>query len=399
MSWVVHCSKPMRMSLKHRQRWCLYVALLASLFFVSACHFPLQYSANQSLESLESFHPALKVQRAWVYHDSLYRASQSFNFGPVIANHKLIIANVWGDIAVLDRSTGDPLWQLHLNEKISAMPAVNSTLMSVATEEGKVLAINMLTAARQWTVDLPNEILAPPLFVQACVVAKTLDGQVFALEKNHGHEQWHYQHAKIDEVYREDSAPVVMQGQLLFSFANGDLVALQQKDGKLAWQTNLLDVRGFENIEGLLNLQMVADHQAPLVYMTKDKAGVLAYDVAAKKIVWSKSIAVKAKVAIGQQVLALTDANDQVWLMEKKSGMVLWRQPQLQGRDLSAPVLMDHAVVVGDAAGFIYWFSLEDGQLLARQRLGRQGFAGGLLTSGQHLYAFTKDGWVADYIS
>ena len=59
-----------------------------------------------------------------------------------------------------------------------------------------------------------------------------------------------------------------------------------------------------------------------------------------------------------------------MWAIDPRNSSSLWKQSKLHGRKLSAPAVLGDYVVVGDFEGYLHWMSPEDGELVARNRVG-----------------------------
>ena len=65
----------------------------------------------------------------------------------------------------------------------------------------------------------------------------------------------------------------------------------------------------------------------------------------------------------------ITDAESQVWALNRFNGATLWRQDDLLRRSLTAPVLQGPYLVVADYDGYVHWLKREDGSIVARKRI------------------------------
>jgi outer membrane protein assembly factor BamB len=97
-----------------------------------------------------------------------------------------------------------------------------------------------------------------------------------------------------------------------------------------------------------------------------------------------------------ERMVYVTDENDLVWGLEDRRGSALWRQDKLQARRLTAPVVVDGAVVAGDFEGYLHWMSSGDGHFLARNRLDDRKVSA-LVAVGNTLYAAGADGELAAF--
>jgi outer membrane protein assembly factor BamB len=62
----------------------------------------------------------------------------------------------------------------------------------------------------------------------------------------------------------------------------------------------------------------------------------------------------------------ITDEKNAVVALDKANGGSLWKQDQLAGRNLTAPLAFGRFVIVGDFEGYVHFLSREDGSFAGR---------------------------------
>jgi outer membrane protein assembly factor BamB len=65
----------------------------------------------------------------------------------------------------------------------------------------------------------------------------------------------------------------------------------------------------------------------------------------------------------------LVDQNDRILALTTEGGVTLWTQSDLLHRLLTAPVLYNGNLVVGDSEGYMHWVNPEDGHFVAQQKV------------------------------
>ncbi len=75
---------------------------------------------------------------------------------------------------------------------------------------------------------------------------------------------------------------------------------------------------------------------------------------------------------------------DHVVAVDARSGTELWENSKLEYRQLTAPVIVDNYLVVGDTLGYLHWMDRSTGEFVAQQYVDDSGFAVGptLLSDG-----------------
>ena len=121
---------------------------------------------------------------------------------------------------------------------------------------------------------------------------------------------------------------------------------------------------------------------------------VACFEVANANLRWARDFSAGAGVGGDGRRLYAVDAKSNVVGFSMVTGANAWRQEKLLNRDLSTPLALRRAVLVGDYAGYVHFLSPEDGGFLARVSLGTEitatpvAFGGGAVVQ-------TQDGTVA----
>ncbi len=72
--------------------------------------------------------------------------------------------------------------------------------------------------------------------------------------------------------------------------------------------------------------------------------------------------------------VSTVDQNDRLLALTTDGGVTLWTQSDLLHRLLTAPVLYNGNLVVGDSEGYMHWINPEDGHFVAQQKVDSSGF-------------------------
>ncbi len=93
----------------------------------------------------------------------------------------------------------------------------------------------------------------------------------------------------------------------------------------------------------------------------------------------------------GGRLFVVTDS-DHVVAVDARSGTELWTNDQLQHRLLTAPVIIDGYVVVGDSEGYLHWIDRSSGEFVAQQLVDDSGFAVSPLALDDGYLLISRDG-------
>ena len=65
----------------------------------------------------------------------------------------------------------------------------------------------------------------------------------------------------------------------------------------------------------------------------------------------------------------VTDLQSTLWSLNRKNGGVHWEQDELAYRGLSAPAPTGLHVIAVDFEGYLHWFQITDGEIVARHKV------------------------------
>jgi outer membrane protein assembly factor BamB len=85
-------------------------------------------------------------------------------------------------------------------------------------------------------------------------------------------------------------------------------------------------------------------------------------------LVWSRELSSHAGLDVDARQVYVTDDQDSVLALDRANGGTFWKQAEMTGRRLSAPLVTTDHVVVGDLEGYLHWLRKEDGRIVGRIR-------------------------------
>ena len=107
-----------------------------------------------------------------------------------------------------------------------------------------------------------------------------------------------------------------------------------------------------------------------VIYTVAYQGRLAAVKIDSGRILWVRDISSYAGMIIDSNKIYISDADGQLWALDRFNGATIWKQDKLLRRDLSKPTSQGRYLVVGDFNGYLHWMAREDGQLLARTQLG-----------------------------
>jgi len=341
-----------------------FVAPLALALTVTACGVAEKdYSHATPLMPIK---PDLTVRPVWVAPTGELPKGVHAQMPPRVVDGQLYLANAGGDVGRLDARTGALAWVVTLDDKLTGGPGVGGGLVLVGSRKAQLVALDAAGGKERWRSRLSSETLAVPQVAGDSVIVQCIDGQVLALDHNDGKQRWNYSHNTPALTLRGTSSPLVVDERVIAGFADGVLVALSLKTGEVQWESTVAIPRGRNDLERLVDIDGLFRAEDGVIYVASYQGRIAAVSSSDGNILWSRDMSSYTGLAVGENQVFVTDAEGQVWALDRRTGATLWRQDKLKEREVSAPALVGGQVAVADYEGYVHWLSPDDGRFTAR---------------------------------
>jgi outer membrane protein assembly factor BamB len=275
-------------------------------------------------------------------------------------------------------------------------PAVGDGIVVIGSRQGDVIALSQQDGKIVWKNTVSSEILASPVVSGQNVIVKSVDGNVRAFSAADGASLWTYQQTEPSLILRGSSAPHIADGHVIAGFASGNLVKLMMNRGQLVWSQSIATPEGAFAINRMIDIDaepITLDHR---IYAATYQGKIASLDWNSGRILWSHDISSYTGMTADSGSVFVSDAKGAVWAFNTDSGLVNWRQPDLEARTVTGPAAMGNYVVVGDAQGYLHWLSKRDGHFAAREYVGSSLYAAPVVKNNI-LYAITNKGYLVAY--
>ncbi|MGD8998779.1 MAG: outer membrane protein assembly factor BamB [Granulosicoccaceae bacterium] len=313
---------------------------------------------------------------------------------PSIDGNRLFAAGVKGRISAFDVQSGDTLWQIESKLPVRGGPGSGEGLVLVGTADAEVVAFSQADGSERWRTRVSSEVLATPQIGKGVVVARSIDGRIFGLNAADGKRLWIYDSKVPVLSLRGASAPVIDGNGLVAGLADGRLVALRLSDGALIWESAISVPRGRSELERMVDIDaepLIADG---VVHAVTYQGNVATVALENGRGLWRREMSSSAGLSADKQFLFVTDENDAVWALDRRSGSSYWKQDKLYARKLTAPAVYKDYVIVGDLEGYIHVMSNRDGSFVARSRVGSAPIIAAPIIKDDTIFVSGSDGRV-----
>lgn len=320
---------------------------------------------------------------------------QYFTFAPTVSEGAIYTVSADGVVNAVNAVTGNRLWKVSLPETLGSTPGVSNTMVFVGSITGKLYALSKSDGHIVWQTQIASSLYAKPVYADGIVVVHLHNGQIAAYQADTGKLLWQHSASLPEIILIGNSAPLIANGVVYIGLDNGEVWAMSLKDGKRLWEIPIALPMG-----GSLVTRMIDIEGAPLlsngvVYAATFQGRVAAIKADGKDILWSKPISTYVSLAMsGHKLLASTDKS-YLNAYDLSNGTVIWSQKDLEGRQISAPAVIDNQfVAVGDFEGYLHVFNLATGQYVARYNLGGDGIRAEPVVILNHIYVQTNNGYL-----
>jgi len=368
-------------------------ALLVSL---SACSMFSKEKPGEPAK-LVDFDASLKVKKIWSTNIGKGSSRKGLNLKPAYDNARVYASDYRGRVIAVDAENGNKIWEIETELPVSAGPAIAHDYLFLGTLEAEVYAYSNEDGSFRWNARVSSEVLAMPVLHDGIVIVRCLDGRVFGLDAETGNRVWVYDSSVPLLTLRGNSTPVVRAGVAYVGYDSGELIAIRVADGAIGWTTQIAAAEGRSELDRLVDIDGNIAMVATDIYIAsyKNRMGAIASE--SGRLLWFKDIATASGIAVDRTHLAVSDALGHLWMLDRRNGAEDWKLEMLENRQLTLPAFYDTFVVVGDMEGYLHWFKVETGELVARNKVAKGGFASAPLVIGATMYVLANNGNLIAY--
>lgn len=346
---------------------------------------------------LEPISRQFKFVQDWSKNTGAGQDARYARLQPAYVDGVLYTVDVEGAIAAWRSEDGKRLWRSKLKTAIGSGVGVSNGLGFVGTLDGRVIAFDLQNGQQKWEARASSEVLATPQSNGRAVVTQAIDGRVFAYAFEDGRQLWTYDHPVPVLSLRSNARPLIIGDVALLAFDNGQVLSFDSATGQLRWSARVGQPQGKTELERLVDVDAAPIELGPYVYGAGYNTRLVAIAKGTGRIAWAQDVSTSENMAGADNRIFISDANSHIKAFDALNGTLLWENKELHRRDLSAPAVFNDMVVVVDQEGFLHGLSLQDGSLVARNRIGDQPVLAQPLSIDDKLFLLNKDGVLMAY--
>jgi len=288
-----------------------------------------------------------------------------YRFTPAVVGNEIVAAGADGAVARFTES-GQQRWRTTLDGGLTAGVGADETLAVVANGRGEVIALDGTSGQEKWRRAINAEVLAEPAVAQDYVVVRSSDNRLFGLNRTTGEIVWTYKRSTPPLTLRTQSGMLVDKNVAVTGFPGGKLAALNLNNGGLIWELTVAYPEGTTEIERLADVTGMPVMYRQSLCAATFQGRASCFDITNGKTIWSRPASTSVGIARDARQVYVSESAGAVAALDAFSGASMWRQGKLTNRQLSAPVLANNGVLVGDAEGYVHVLDRSTGAFIGR---------------------------------
>ncbi len=376
------------------QKLNLAMASLALLLGITACSSDANKTTEKALPTIQN---AENVHAVWQGSTGDGVGKSSLNFAPALSDNTVYTASQNGMLIAQDSKTGKVIWSQKLKNAITSALTVGDGTVFVNTDSGELLALNGHTGAQIFKITLPNKSFASAAYSNGIVIDKTVDETLLAVNASTGATFWTFKASAPSMILEGGSSPTIDENIVIEGSADGQLTLLTLDQGQMLWQRKVVEPNGISDISRMVDIDSDPVSRGNIIYVASYQGNLSAIDKFKAEPLWTHRLSTRTNLALNDQTIFLSDTKGRVWAFDANTGRVLWKQNQLLGRILTAPVLINDNLVLADNTGMVHWLSQDDGHFTARVFLDKSGINSDPSTDGEKVFVMANNGKLAAY--
>lgn len=267
--------------------------------------------------------------------------------GPGLGGGRLVIGSSEGDVLALSSSDGKELWRVRTSGEVITPPAVTDTLVVVRSVDGRLRALNAADGSELWVAEqtVPRLSLrgtAAPVITRDMVICGFDNGKVMAVGIADGDVLWETTVApargktELERLVDIDSSVQVVEDDVFVVGFQGRAAMLALDSGQVWWSRDASSDRG-----------LVVGNDA--VYVSAADGDVIALNRRDGTPLWTQSALHRRGLsapAIDGPAIVVADFEGYLHWLDATTGDFLGRAATDGNRVTNAPLTVDDLVVV-----------------------------------------------------
>ena len=334
----------------------------------------------------------LEVDRSWSKNTGAGSGKYFLRLVPFVEDDAVFVADHQGKISARSVESGKSLWETDIDLPVTAGVNGGVEMLAVGTDEGTIVALSQKEGKEIWRQVLSSQVTAISRASNGMLVVRSGDGYLYGMEAATGNIVWKLNRTVPALSLHTQSTPIVSRGVVLVGLDDGRLMMVSLTDGGVLWEKAIAVPGGRTELDRMVDIDGVIALIGNVVYVGTYQGKIVAVDAAKGRLLWQQKASSVNGLTVDGDTLFYTDENSAVWALDRRSGASLWKQEALKFRRLTAPVALDHVIVVADYEGYLHWLDRDSGKILARSQADKHGVLAPPVKIGSDLLVLGEGG-------
>jgi len=299
------------------------------------------------------------------------------------------VADDSGTVMALQADTGAEQWHAEIGDKLSAGVGSDGRFASVVTRDNVLVTLE--AGKEKWRQQLPSRVVTAPLVAGERVFVLAVDRTVMAFDALDGRKLWSYQRPN-DALTLASPGVLVPYKDTLVVGQGPKMAGLDPLKGSLRWEATVASPRGTNEVERLADLVGPSVRLGEVICARAFQSAVACVNAERGSPAWTRNAGGVNGVGADALMVVGTDASDRISAWRTADGTIAWTVEKLLYRNLTAPLGVGKAFVMGDVEGMVHWFSSETGAAVLRLSTDGTPIRVTPVASGLTLLVVTRDG-------
>ena len=375
--------------------------VLLGIFFLNGCFFnPVQelhdqieetYFGNDFVEEPTPLSEGLKsdtklnLEMVWQRDIGEHNGSNLdiFHF-----EESLFVATSDGTIKKFNID-GEELWENKIDYKITSGIAGDDENIYLSTSDGFLWCLDH-KGELVWKTLLSGEINSLPIIYDSKIVVKINSYKIIQLNAKDGSVIWKYQAAIPPLTFKSEGKLVQANNVVYLGLPGGKLIAIDSPTGGLVWESNISRSKGTTDIDRANDITSHPIIDGSVIYGVTTNGDISALDRRNGKTIWTKPLSSFYGMSFDGFNLFVTHDTGSIYSVNKEDGEVNWRQGAFQYRRIRKGTLIKDYIVFGDYFGYVHFLSINDGSIIGRIKFEESQILNNINKIGDSLIVFTN---------
>ena len=294
------------------------------------------------------------------------------NFGrlvPSFSNDTIIHVSSNGYLAAIDSNSGSDLWTKQTEDLVSGAVTIGFKKIFYGTLDGDLIALDFKDGTEIWRSKVTSEILSPPVTNGSIVAAQTSDGKITGFNIKNGDQEWVHQNTIPKLTLRGTATPILAKGFIFTGFANGKVSMIYPDSGAIRLEIPVTINEGKSELERVVDIDGKSIVSNDMLVSASYQGNITAIDLKQGQIAWQEKISTIRDLASVRSRIIAVDEKDSIKGFGLSSGGILWQQDGLKLRGVSSPTAFGNNFAVGDFEGYVHILNSENGFFVGRKKV------------------------------